>query len=236
MISIITVVFNGEKTIRKTIESVCTQTILPLEYIIIDGLSTDSTMDIVNEFSKKYSFIKHISEKDAGIYDAMNKGIKIASGNLIGMINSDDWYEQTAIEKMRNAYELHGSGVYYGLLKKILNEKEISLERLSHEFLEQNMIPHPSTFVSADIYKKHGLFDLDYKYSSDLDFIIRLAKKKVAFYRLDNVIANYSIGGASSSYNAAIEALWIRKSYNLLSNKKFFFKLCKLKIASILKY
>lgn len=236
MISIITVVYNGEKTIRHTLESVCNQSTQPGEYIIVDGLSTDNTAAIVKEYMEKYPFVKLISEKDSGIYDAMNKGIRMVSGELIGIINSDDWYERTALEKMQKAYTAHGSGIYYGIQRYLLDNKEYYLERSGHEFLAQKMIPHPSTFVTADIYKKYGLFDTSYKYSADLEMFVRYSKEKVPFYRLDNIIANFRIGGASSTPAAVKESLAVRKHYGLISRKQYNFKIIKMKIKSLLQY
>jgi len=98
LVSIITPCLNSKKTIRKTIESVINQTYKNIEYIIVDGESTDGTIEIINEYREKYKdCIKFISEKDNGIYDAMNKGIKLCSGSLIGIINSDDYYETNAV-------------------------------------------------------------------------------------------------------------------------------------------
>jgi glycosyltransferase involved in cell wall biosynthesis len=228
MISIITVVYNGEKTIKYTLDSVCNQSVLPEEYIIVDGLSTDSTLVIVRAYMENYPFIKLISEKDDGIYDAMNKGIQLAKGKLIGIINSDDWYETNALEKMSEAFSTSGSGVYYGILRFILNEKEFYLARANSEFLAQNMIPHPSTFVSADIYRHYGLFDLKYKISSDLELFIRYSINKVKFYHLDNIIANYRIGGASSALKAGMETILIRKKYGLITDKQYYFQFLKL--------
>jgi glycosyltransferase involved in cell wall biosynthesis len=236
MISIITVVLNGEKTIKQTLESVCNQSFLPLEYIVVDGLSTDSTLKIVREYMVKYSFIKLISEKDDGMYDAMNKGIRSAKGELIGIINSDDWYEPNALEKMSEAFLKNGSGVYYGILRYISNEKEFYLERSNPDFLFQQMIPHPSTFVSADIYKEYGIFNLDYKISSDLELFIRYSLNEINFYPLDHIIANFRIGGASSTTSAGIESILIRKKYGLITNQQYYFKLLKFKIKSMINY
>lgn len=236
MISIITVVFNGEKTIKDTLDSVCNQTLLPGEYIIVDGLSTDGTIAIVKEYMLRFPFIKFISEKDKGIYDAMNKGIQLASGKVIGMINSDDWYEVDALEKIWEAYEINGSGVYYGIQRNMIMNKEYYLERASHEFLAEKMIPHPSTFVSKDIYKEFGVFDLKFAFSSDLELLIRLSKLNVPFYKMDSIIANFRIGGASSTPKAAMESISIRKNYGLISAKRYYFSLFKLKLKSILNY
>ena len=236
MISIITVVYNGEKTIRQTLDSVCNQSLLPNEYIIVDGLSSDSTLTIVRTYMEKYPFIKLISGKDAGIYDAMNKGIKMAKGKLIGIINSDDWYEANALEKMAEAFVAKGSGVYYGIMRWILNEKEFYLERANQEFPAQKMILHPSTFVSADIYRDYGLFDLKYKISSDLDLFIRYSINNVKFYPLDNIITNFRAGRASSTPKAGMESLLILKNYGLITSRQYYFKLLKLKVKSFINY
>jgi glycosyltransferase involved in cell wall biosynthesis len=234
--SIITVVYNGEKTIKDTLESVCNQTLLPKEYIIVDGASTDGTITIVKEYMLKYPFIKYISERDSGIYDAMNKGIELAKGQLIGIINSDDWYEDNALEKMWGAYLTNGSGIYYGIQRNIIYGKEFYLERASHEFLGQRMMPHPSTFVSADIYKEFGVFDLKFAFSADLEILIRYLKLNVPFIRLDIIITNFRIGGASSTPKAAIESISIRRNYGFMSTKQYYFSLVKLKLKSFLIY
>ena len=234
MISIITVVYNGENTIKDTLDSVCNQTLLPEEYIIVDGLSTDKTMDIVKKYMAKYPFIKCISAKDSGIYDAMNKGIKLAKGDIVGIINSDDWYENNALEKVNDMYQIYGTGVYYGIQRNLINNKEFSLERIGHEFLNEKMIPHPSTFVSKDIYEKFGSFDLKYAFSADLDLLIRFSKQNTPFFKVESIIANFRIGGASSTPKAAMESIFIRKKYGFMSLKRYYFLLSKLKIKAIL--
>jgi glycosyltransferase involved in cell wall biosynthesis len=236
MISIITVVYNGEKTIKDTLDSVCCQSLLPAEYIIVDGLSTDGTIAIVKEYMLKYPFIKYISEKDSGIYDAMNKGIQLANGKLIGIINSDDWYETNALEKMWDAYVGTGSGIYYGIQRNIIDEKEFYLERASHEFLAEKMIPHPSTFVSSDIYKEFGVFDLKFAFSADLELLIRFSKLNIPFYKLDSIISNFRIGGASSTPKAAMESLVIRKNYGHINLKRYYFSLFKFKLKLLMNY
>ena len=236
MISIITVVYNGEKTIRDTLDSVCNQSLLPDEYLIIDGLSTDKTLDIVKEYMENYPFIKYISEKDSGIYDAMNKGIRLAKGKLIGIINSDDWYEVNALEKMNEAFLENGSGVFCGIQRNLMDDKEFYLERVNHEFIGQKMVCHPSTFVSADVYREFGFFDLKFNYSADLDLLIRFSKSNVPFHKVDFIIANFRIGGASSTPKAALESINIRKNSGFISTKRYYSILLKLKLKSFLSY
>ncbi len=222
MITIITVVYNGEKTIRDTIESVCNQTLLPEEYLIIDGLSTDGTLSIVKEYMGRFPFIRLVSEQDKGIYDAMNKGLALAKGKLIGMLNSDDWYEPDALEKMSQAYQAKGSGVYFGILRYIKDEMDYYLERTSEQFVSERMIPHPATFVTKDIYEKYGCFDLQYRYSADLDWVLRLARiNKAPFHHLDHIIANFRIGGASESWKASLESESVLKKYGVISSKQY---------------
>lgn len=236
MISIITVVRNGEKTIRQTIESVCTQTVLPMEYIIVDGVSTDSTLSIVEEYRKKYPFIKIVTEKERGIYRAINLGIQLAQGKLIGVIHSDDWYERDALENMLRAYNTNGSGVYYGILRFILNEREFFLQRANYEFINKMMVPHPSTFVSADLYKKYGSFDPKYKSAGDLELFVRFIDHNVPFYSLDNIIANFRSEGDSSTPKALIECLKVRRGFGHITTKQYYFRMLKLRVKSFLNY
>ena len=118
LVSIITVCWNSEKYIRDTIESVLNQTYKNIQYIIIDGKSTDKTLSIIDEYKERFGDrLTLVSEKDSGIYNAMNKGLALVKGELVGIINSDDYYELDAVEKMVEQYKLHGSGVYYGYCK-----------------------------------------------------------------------------------------------------------------------
>lgn len=235
MISIITGVLNGEETIRQTIESVCNQTMLPTEYIIVDNGSTDSTRDIVKEYMQKYPFIKLVSEENRGIYPPMNKGIELAKGNLIGIINSNDWYEPIAVETMWKSYNTNGSGVHYGRLRYIKKDKtEFILENPREKFFLK--MPHPATFVTSDIYKKYGVFDVKYRTAADLELFIRYAKQKVPFYSLNEVVANFRLGGRSSTHKAGLEALFIRRQNGVINTQDFLYRFLKLKVKQLLNY
>jgi glycosyltransferase involved in cell wall biosynthesis len=235
MISVITVVYNGEKTIGRTLESVCSQTLLPLEYIVIDGLSTDSTAEIVQSYCSKYPFIKFISEKDSGIYNAMNKGINLAKGKLIGIINSDDWYENQALEKMWSLYQTNGDGVYYGFMRLIKEGKEYTIERTHSDFLNYKMIQHPTCFISKEIYTKYGTFDEQFRSAADYDLMLRLKRSNVNFIMSDAIIANFSLGGISGSIKGMLENLAIRKKFGIISKNSYLYKHNELKIKEILK-
>ena len=137
-------------------------------------MSTDNTLQIVYQYKKKYDFIKVISEKDRGIYDAMNKGLNISNGEIIGIINSDDWYEPRCFEYISNEYSKLGTGAYYGIQRKMKDNVEYSLDRHSHHFLNEGMIPHPTVFITKDIYRKIGNFDVNKKFVADYAMMVKI--------------------------------------------------------------
>lgn len=208
-VSIITVCYNSEKTIEKTINSVLKQTYANIEYIIIDGQSTDRTLDIVQGYMPLFEGrLKLISEPDTGIYNAMNKGIKQAVGNIIGIVNSDDYYEFDAVEKIINAWDGNGMQVLYGLMRKLKNGKEDSVMLFTHETLEKRMILHPSCFVTTDVYENIGLFDEKYKSVADYDFMLRAYESGcVKFVPVYSIISNFSDGGMSETMEGYMEGL-----------------------------
>lgn len=214
MFSIITVAYNSETTIRDTIESVLNQSYDNYEYLIIDGKSTDSTLDIIKEYEEKFKGkMKYISEPDQGIYDAMNKGISMASGELIGIINSDDWYERNALENVARQYQEYDYTVYYGYMRTVdaMTGKEIRCALYSHEYIREAMINHPTVFVSKKIYDKFGVFDCQYKASADYDFIVRLTKQReIRFVKMNDVQANFRTGGVSENPKALMETMKIK--------------------------
>lgn len=223
LVSIVTVCYNSEKTIRKTIESVYRQTYRNIEYIIIDGKSTDGTMEIVEEYKSLFGTrLKVISEPDDGIYDAMNKGISLANGKVVGIINSDDYYEEDAVEIMMNTATDDKYQILYGMINYIKQEKLNSICFFSAEFLEERTIYHPAVFVSKAIYDDYRMFNLDYKYVADYDFFFAMKKiEDIKFIPIYRVLANFTEGGASSSYKCDLELLKFRRAENLISNYKY---------------
>ncbi len=234
LISIVTPCFNSAGTIERTIVNVLNQSYTNWEYIIVDGLSTDGTLAIIEKYAKTNPRIKFIHEKDAGIYDAMNKGIKLCTGEIIGIINSDDWYELDTFQIIADEYTRHGSGVYYGIQRKVLNDKEFCLERQHHGFLDKGMIPHSASFITKDIYQKHGLFDTQYRYVADYDLMVRLRNLNVFFKSIEAVLSNFSIGGTSSGYKATMESLTFKYKNRFLNRKSYLIK--KMKVLIINKY
>lgn len=195
LVTIITIVFNGEKYIEKTILSVLNQTYSNIEYIIIDGGSKDSTIDIIKKHEKKIDY--WISESDKGIADAFNKGISRATGEIIGIINADDWYELNTVSLIIEA--LNNGDVIYGNLQCWKNNKKDYLYMADHHFLKYEMsINHPTVFVKKKIYEKFGMFSADYKIAMDYEFFLRLLCNDVKFYYLNQVLANMRLEGISS--------------------------------------
>jgi glycosyltransferase involved in cell wall biosynthesis len=213
LISIITVVYNGVATLEQTILSVINQTYKNIEYIIIDGGSTDGTIDIIKKYEKHLAY--WVSEPDKGIYDAMNKGIDKATGELIGIVNSGDYYETNTIKCIVEKFiENRAIGVFHGLLR--IYDKNGKFECIlgnhsSH--LSKGMIEHPTCFVNKAIYDKYGFFDTQYKSAADYDFLLKLYFNSVKFMFLESVLANFHRGGMSGSWVGLYEKLSIFKKF-----------------------
>ena len=204
-ISVITPVKNGGKTLKNTIESIKRQSFKNYEYIIIDGLSNDNTEEIINS-NKKYINI-YIREKDEGIYDAMNKGIKLASGEYISIINSDDYLNSNAFGKVyQESQNYKKDVVFYSDMNVFYKDKknEVLVKgNISPNLIQSGglSINHPTIFIPNLIYKKYGVFKKDFKCSADRELIMRLLKKKVKFKKLNLVLASFSLGGTTSKYS-----------------------------------
>lgn len=156
LVSIITVSYNSEKSIRRTIESVLNQTYSKIEYHIVDGLSTDNTIEIAREYDEKFAEkgIKYIisSERDNGIYDAMNKGILRSAGKIVGIINSDDWYEKNAVESAVNTYRETEFDYYYADINLIKeNGKKIVKHSKQKRIVTSRHWNHPGSFVKRQV-------------------------------------------------------------------------------------
>ena len=201
LVSIITVCFNSEKTIKKTILSILGQTYSEIEYIIVDGQSSDNTVQIAHSFETAFKTrnfkYKIISEKDNGIYDAMNKGIANATGDIIGIINSDDWYENNAVEIAANAYKVHHYDYMFANLRIIKrNGKSFIKHSKIQKFITTRHWNHPTSFVAKSTYEKYGCYKCIGLYD-DLDFYLRIRKNTKNIVVRKNVIANFVVGGAS---------------------------------------
>lgn len=237
-VSVITVCYNSAATIRKTIESVLNQTYRHIEYIIVDGQSKDDTLHIVEEYAPLFGDrLKVISEPDQGIYDAMNKGIRMASGELIGILNSDDFYEQCAVEYMVHALGQEKYQILYGFVRTIREDgMEITVERQSHNMLRERMIGHPACFVTKAVYEDFGAYDLQYVSVADYDFMLRMHETpEVIFRPVDQIITNFTLGGMSASNKAWLDLLKLKKNHGMISQKEYEREMFKNKIAGLLK-
>ncbi|MCI9032957.1 MAG: glycosyltransferase [Lachnospiraceae bacterium] len=197
-VSIITVVYNGAKTIEHTIQSVLNQSYKNIEYIIIDGLSTDGTQKIVEKYIDSISYF--VSEKDNGLYDAMNKGIQKATGSMIGIINSDDWYNSYAVEKVVEYFEKNNVDLVYGKWLSVTQEGKVNEyppEPLETIWYQMPFI-HPSVFIKKNVYENYGGFNTNYKMAADYELMLRLYTHHVKFGYLDEAIAYFQLGGLSA--------------------------------------
>ena len=209
-ISIITVSFNSSKTIINSINSVNNQNYKNIEHIFIDGNSDDGTFELIKKYSTRSKIV--ISEPDEGLYDAMNKGIKIATGDIIGILNSDDIFSSTTIISIiADAFKRNKCDILYGNINYINNENKNVRYWKSSKFIKGTFKngwhpPHPSLFIKKDVYDNYGNFDISLKISSDFDLMLRFFEKSnnKCFY-LDKTIVNMMIGGRSNTIKGIIK-------------------------------
>ena len=206
-VSLITATYNSEISIKTCLDSIVSQDCSDLEYLFIDGGSTDNTLSIIKKYRQNNPFIKMVSEKDYGIYDALNKGISAASGDIIGFVHSDDFLASSDIindiVSMMKTESLDG---VYGNLQYVNknNTQKVIRNWISCDFkfsLLKNgwMPPHPTLFLKKEVYQKHGLFDVSYRISADYDFMLRIFKdSELKFGYLPKVITKMRVGGASN--------------------------------------
>jgi glycosyltransferase len=204
-VSIITSVYNNRDSIAQAIESVLNQTYSDIEYIVIDGASTDGTVDIIKSYEDSISIF--ISEPDNGIYDGLNKGIHLATGDIIGFLHSDDFYfSNTVIEEIVNIFQERECDGVYGDLVYVDNKNTNRVIRYwkSGEFKYKNlkegwMPPHPAFFLKKEVYNKYGGFDINFKISADYNFILKIFKKRGfrAIY-IPKIIYIMRVGGISN--------------------------------------
>lgn len=222
LVSIITVSFNSEATIEQTILSVLQQTYTNIEYIIIDGGSTDNTKNIINRYIDQIDVF--VSEKDDGVYDAMNKGVAMATGILVGIINSDDWYDLSAVETIVKAYNKNPNlNVVHGGVRMYKGNSFDCEFNPPTRNITSCMLPHPSCFVTLETYKRYGVFNPKYKVAADYDLMARIYVKNGCFVHLKENLSNFRYGGISTSNHMLghDEAESIKRKYNLVYNMNF---------------
>lgn len=224
LISIITVVYNGEEYLEQTIKSVLNQSYKKIEYLIIDGGSTDGTISIIKKYESKIDY--WVSEPDNGIFDAMNKGIAKTSGELINLLNADDFLEIETVERVVDKFlSVVKPCIIYGHASALDDKNQVAAELYSNlKYWRGMTINHQAMFVHRDVYDSVGLYNPDYRYAADYDFFIRTFQKNIPYLFLDKVIVNYRISGQSTGNPECVrESNLINKKYfgNSIKRQKF---------------
>lgn len=213
LVSIITVVLNAADMIVEALDSVLQQNYTPIEYIVIDGGSTDGTREQLQNFSERIDQL--IIEPDEGIYPAMNKGIERASGKWIGILNADDRYLPGAIERAVKAGEEERAGIVHGAMELRFQKQEVT--RLNHG--EKQLLPykasinHPTCLVRHSIYKELGTYDIRYRISADHEFLLRAYRSGTHFAYVNTPQVSYRLGGASHTCKSDLETYRIFKEH-----------------------
>lgn len=209
LVSVITVVLNGEKHLEQTIKSALSQSYNNIEYIIIDGQSTDNTLDIIKKYETEIDY--WLSEKDGGIYYAMNKGINLAKGEIIGILNADDFYSPDAVLDIVDASLTSGASIFHGDIILQNNDRQTRMQPDIGKMMQQPSVFHPTCFVRKAVYENIGTFNTSYKISADYDFLLRCLKSNFTFEYIPRVITYFRPGGMSASCASNIEGYKIMK-------------------------
>jgi len=201
-VSIITVCFNSDSTIEHTLQSVFSQDYSNIELIVIDGASTDGTLEIIDKYRDQIG--SFVSEQDNGIYNALNKGIKLASGDIIGLLNSDDFYaNEKVISSVVDSFRSSGIDAVYGDLDYVgridtsrIIRKWRSIEYMKGLFLRGWMPPHPTFFVKRDVYERLGVFNESLSLSADYELMLRFIHKHgIELKYIPKVLVKMRVGG-----------------------------------------
>ncbi len=199
-VSVITVTYNAKDFLPETFRSVWAQTWSDIEYIVVDGASTDGTKEMIEAHQDKIA--QWVSEPDRGLYDAMNKGIRMAHGELIGIVNASDYFEPDTVETVVRAWQSHPeAGLFHGNVNMLNEDGSLfKLKKPRTNDLSQGMcIYHPTCFVARRVYEQLGAFDLRYRYSADYDFVLRCQVNGIPFHYMDKVLSNFRRGGVSTT-------------------------------------
>ena len=207
-ISIITITYNSAKTIQRALESVQSQTYQDIEHIIVDGASKDGTRELIEAYAKKHTNVRWISEPDKGIYNALNKGIHLATGDVIGFVHSDDiLYAPDSISHIAEAFAQQDIQVVYGDLQYV-REGKVTRRWRSNDFNPASlkygwMCPHPTMYVRREVYQQVGDYDEWFSISADYDMILRIFKSGFKSKYLPEVLVSMEVGGASNKNTRA---------------------------------
>lgn len=223
-ISVITAVFNSRETISAALDSVLGQLGVEVELVVIDGGSTDGTLEILRSYADRLNVL--VSEPDGGIYDALNKGILRASGDVVGFLHSDDLFaDPRVLSRVTAAFTEPGVGAVYGDLLYVRKDNPDQAVRYwrSGAFSARRlgwgwMPPHPTLYVRRDLYDRHGLFDTSFRIAADYDFVLRLlGTGRVGVHYIPEVLVKMRLGGAS---NRSLRNLFCKSSEDLKALKQ----------------
>jgi glycosyltransferase len=225
-VSIITASLNNSQTIRDTISSVLSQDYLDIEHIIIDGNSSDGTLEIIKDCQSKNKSIKLFIEFNNGAYNALNQGLRLSSGDIIGFLHSDDLFgSKTIISEITSIFENNDINGVYGDLQYVKNTdiskvvRNWKSRKFYPEMIKKAWMPaHPTLFLKKEVYEKHGNFDPTYKISADYEFIIRIFKDQfLIFEHIPKVITKMRLGGIS---NRSLKNIFIKSLEDYRAMKK----------------
>lgn len=217
LFTVITVCRNSEAVIAKTIVSVLKQAYSDMEYLIIDGASTDSTVAVaekyIETFQKRGCRYRIITEPDRGIYDAMNKGIQYAQGEVIGFLNAGDWYERDALKTVAKIYSTTGFDYFYADIRLVRADGAVMVKRVRMDmFPTSRHWNHPTNFTRKEIYKELGGFRCR-GIHDDFEFFLRIRRTDKKIVIINKVLANFSAGGISNKKGAALCVKRIRDRF-----------------------
>lgn len=208
-ITIITATYNSGVTLRDTMESVLSQTYQDIEYLVVDGASKDNTLDIVREYEPLFqSKMRWISEPDKGLYDAMNKGMRMATGDVVGILNSDDFYtSKEALQRVADAFQKENVDAVYGDIHYVQPEdlshcvRYYSSKAFRRWMMRLGFMPaHPSFYCKREVYRKYGTFNTSYKVAADFENLLRLIfVNRIRIHYIPMDFVTMRTGGASSS-------------------------------------
>jgi glycosyltransferase involved in cell wall biosynthesis len=205
LVSVVTVVLNGAEHLEQAITSVLEQEYPNTEYVVVDGGSGDRTLDILRKYSDRIEY--WVSEPDRGIYDAMNKGLRLANGELVGLLNADDFYEPGALEKVVACYLEKGvPAIYYG--DNLVLQEDLGLSYLHRANLRCWLgmsIYHQAMFVHRDVYSRLNGYSTAYRFAGDYDFLLRAFERGLPFLPVGGCLVNYrNTGLTSRNYRASL--------------------------------
>ena len=224
-VSIITIVYNNVKSIENSIMSVLSQKYNDIEYIIIDGGSTDGTVEVIRKYIDKISVF--VTESDKGIYDALNKGINSSSGDIIGILHSDDTYsDENVVSDMIETMTKNNSEIGFSDMVIINDEDQKIFRHYMASYFKVWMFkigwmpPHPTCFISKTIFNEFGLYSLDYKITGDFDFLVRIFyQRSIRWAYLNRVTVRMALNGVSNASFSGKLLIWKEINKSLKANK-----------------